>query len=332
MNKYTDIEFASQEEIERQKKDIRKTSNLIGAAFIVLWLLPNTLNGIISTVTKLFGASLALSNLFSDPAFIMVLQTVYSVLMFTLPFIMLPLGIGKRIGELAIIKRPKKKLLTPFLFIGIGASAFANVLTNNVVGFFETFGIHFQSPDIVYPQGIFGFLLSFLAIAVTPALVEEFATRGMVMGAAREHGEAFGLTVSAFFFSLMHGNLVQIPFAFVMGLIIGFAVIKTGSLVTGIAIHFANNAIAVSMTYLLELTESVILEGIISMAYLAVCIVLLFVGISLAQKRQEKVWSIKESEGVLVFGEKLKLFLLSPTVIISIGITIIECIGTISFG
>ena len=332
MNKYLDPEYASYEEIQREKKDIRKTSNLIGAAFIILWLLPNIINGIITDTAKLFGATLVIGNLFSDPAFIMVLQTVYSVLMFTLPFIILPLGVGKRISELAIIKRPKKRLLIPFLFIGMGTSAFANVLTNNVSGFFEAFGIHFKSPDIVYPEGIFGFALSFLAIAVTPALVEEFATRGMVMGAAREHGEVFGLVTSAIFFSLMHGNLVQIPFAFVMGLVIGFAVIKTGSLITGIVIHFANNAIAVSMTYILELTESVILESVISMVYLALCTLLFLVGISLAQKREKKVWSMTKSESFLLFGEKLRLFIFSPTVIVAIGLTVIDCISMITIG
>lgn len=336
MNNYTQNEtlnFAENlQKKENEKRNLKKVSNLIGTVFLILWLLPGIINEIITDTAKALRADAALGVLFSDPAVLMVYQTVLSILLFTLPFLILPLGTGRRITEVAAIKKPNKALFVPFLLIGAGVSAFANIITGNITAFFEGFGIQITSPNIEYPNGIFGFMLSFVAIAITPALVEEFATRGMVMGCARKYGEVFGLIISSTFFALMHGNLVQIPFAFIMGFTIGFAVIKTGSLVTGMAIHFVNNAIAVTMGYTEEIVQSVILQALISFVYIGVCSVILFVGIYLAQKRDEKVWSLEKSESALSLGERLKYFFFAPTMIISVGVTVIDCISMISLG
>lgn len=316
---------------EAEKRKLKKTSNLIGAVYIILWLLPSVINGLINDIAKLFNLERIFSQIFSDPAFLMVYQIIFSMLVFTLPFLILPKGLGKSVGEMLGLNRPDKNLFLPLILVGVGVSAFANIIIGNIGIFFESFGIRFNTPEIQYPEGIFGFLLSFIAIAITPALTEEFATRGMVMGSSKEFGESFALIASATFFALMHGNLVQIPFAFIMGIIIGFAVIKTGSLLTGIIIHFINNAVSVSMNYILEGIESIILQNIVSILYFGICIVLLFFGILLAQKRKENVWSLEKCECTLSNGEKFKLFFFSPTIIISIALTVIDCIGMISF-
>ena len=315
-----------------EKRKLKKTCNLIGAAFIVLWILPSIINTIIRDVAKITGSTNAVQNAFNDPAVFMVLQTVYSIILFTLPFLILPIGLGKKVSDFAFINRPKKGLLIPFILIGIGTSALANLITNNLVATFEQFKIHFESPNITYPEGIFGFALSFIAIAITPALVEEFATRGMVMGASREFGEGFGIAVSAIFFSLMHGNLVQIPFALIMGVVIAFAVVKTGSLITGIIIHFINNAFSVIMTYTLAGVESTIIQSVFSILYLNLCALCMFLGILFMTKRTEKPFKLSNADSQLSFGQKLRIFIFSPTVIVAIGLTVYDCIGMISFG
>ena len=319
-------------QMAQERKKIKKAANLTGAVFIIIWLLPQVISGAIADVAKIFGANNLIAQIFADPAVMMIFQTGISILLFTLPFLILPLGLGKRVSDVACIRKPNKALFWPLVFIGVGVSAFANVVTNNIGAFFDSFGLHFEAPQFDYPEGIFGFALSFIAIALTPALVEEFATRGMVMGTAREFGQGYALVTSAIFFALMHGNLVQIPFAFIMGIILGFAVIKTGSLVTGMVIHFINNAFAVAMSYFTENIGSVIIQSLISLVYIGICALLFFVGIYLAQQREENVWSLEKSETALCAKDKLKYFFLAPTMIIAMALTVLDCISMISIG
>lgn len=72
--------------------------------------------------------------------------------------------------------------------------------------------------------------------------------RGVVMQPLRKYGDWFAILTSAFVFALMHGNLVQAPFAFIAGIGLGYAVIASGSLWTGILIHLLNNSISVIQT------------------------------------------------------------------------------------
>ena len=65
------------------------------------------------------------------------------------------------------------------------------------------------------------------------------------MGNLRKYGDKFALLASALVFAVMHGNLVQAPFALIAGFGLGYLSIKTGTIWTGIAIHAANNLISV---------------------------------------------------------------------------------------
>ena len=72
--------------------------------------------------------------------------------------------------------------------------------------------------------------------------------RGVVLQSLRRYGERYALVVSSLIFALMHGNMTQAPFAFMLGLVIGRIVLETESMWTGILIHVINNSYAVLMT------------------------------------------------------------------------------------
>ena len=72
---------------------------------------------------------------------------------------------------------------------------------------------------------------------VLPAFIEEIVFRGAIMQSLRRFGDGFALLVSSVLFAVVHGNFVQAPYAFLMGLVIGYFVLRTGSLWAGIFIH-----------------------------------------------------------------------------------------------
>lgn len=159
------------------------------------------------------------------------------------------------------------------IFIGVAccvAASYASGILLSVIE--ELFGITFTMPesDAVY-NTVPMFLLGVLGTAVVPAFVEEFAIRGVVFQPMRKYGEKFAIVMSALVFALMHGNMMQIPFAFVAGVAIAYAVTVTGSMWVGVAIHFLNNFISVLMQTavdtLPDTQENIVLLGIVALVF-----------------------------------------------------------------
>ena len=55
------------------------------------------------------------------------------------------------------------------------------------------------------------------------------------------------IAISAVFFALIHMNPAQMPHAFLIGLLLGWMYWRTGSILPGVAYHWANNSIAYIM-------------------------------------------------------------------------------------
>ena len=91
-------------------------------------------------------------------------------------------------------------------------------------------GFKLSSPDYEVTDDVFGRIVYFIMVAVVPPLTEELAIRGVIMQPLRRYGDRFAVVASAVLFAVLHGNLIQAPFAFIAGLGIGYAVCITGSL------------------------------------------------------------------------------------------------------
>ncbi len=333
LNKYTHYGLEDFDRFRRlkneEKKKIRKVANLVGIVFIIVWILPTVLSGGLVDLTKIiFGDKIAAS-FFSDPAYLLLIQTILSIAMFTAPFLIIPLRTGKKRAELMSFEKPDKEKFIMMLFLGVGMSAFANIATSSVSAVFSSFGIEFLAPAYSYPKGFFGVILSVLAIAVTPALVEEFSMRGVVMGHLRECGDTFAVFMSAAIFAMIHGNFVQIPFAFLMGLIIGYAVIKTGSLITGVVIHFINNFGSVVMDMISDSVSSVFIKNSITAVYFAACFLCGFIGLYLARRQKREDWEMEKDDSILSLREKILYFFSAPAIIVSLGLTVVDSLQMI---
>ncbi len=84
-----------------------------------------------------------------------------------------------------------------------------------------------------------------LAIAVAPAIFEELAFRGFILSGLRHLGHKWrAIAVSSIFFGVAHGVFQQSIVASIVGLLIGYLAIQTGSLLPCIAYHFVHNSLA----------------------------------------------------------------------------------------
>lgn len=89
-------------------------------------------------------------------------------------------------------------------------------------------------------------LLALAAIGVAPALGEELLFRGLVLQLALPRLGALGaVLVSSLAFAAIHGDPVQSPAAFGLGLYLGFAALLGASVWTAALCHAVNNSLSV---------------------------------------------------------------------------------------
>ena len=234
-----------------EKKGIKKAALLSGLALITIMAIADFWVIIYYLVMSFFGFTPERAQaIITEPAVLQVAQIFLSTFMFTVPFILIFKAGGRCISDLVPLKKPTGSK-TAMFFIGLSFCAFANIASSYCGYFFESIGIDYNVDFGDNPDGFFGFLLSLLATAIVPALVEEFACRGLLLGVLRKYGDGFAVLVSAILFGLMHGNFDQMPFALMVGLVLGYIVVKTESLWIAVAVHATNNFISVAFTYIL---------------------------------------------------------------------------------
>jgi len=83
-------------------------------------------------------------------------------------------------------------------------------------------------------------------MALVPAIVEELAFRGFILSGLRHIGNRWrAIVISAMFFGLCHNAAVQQAInAALLGLLLGYLAVQSGSIVTGMAFHVTHNTAA----------------------------------------------------------------------------------------
>ena len=97
---------------------------------------------------------------------------------------------------------------------------------------------------------ILGTPWGYLTIGLLAPLSEEIVMRGAILKELlklEKLGVWAAITISALMFALIHMNPVQMPHAFLIGLLLGWMYWRTGSILPGVAYHWANNSIAFVM-------------------------------------------------------------------------------------
>lgn len=93
----------------------------------------------------------------------------------------------------------------------------------------------------------------FLYASILAPLSEEILFRGFALRTLKPYGKRFAIIGSAILFGLFHGNVLQAPFAILVGLILGYVTVEY-SIVWAIALHMVNNLLlADAMTRLMNL-------------------------------------------------------------------------------
>lgn len=222
--------------------------------------------------------------------------------------------------------KDKKKALV-LILIGFGGCLLANYITVFLRAFCEGLGIYSNYTALQDPSSTLDVVMIFLGSSLIPPLVEEFALRGVLMQSLRKYGDLFAIVTSAFVFGVFHGNAVQMPFAFLCGLVIGYAVIASESLWTGIIIHALMNGMSAISSGLIYYFDEYVSNTFFYIGS-AVGIALGIIGviIYLTKYKDNGILKNNGSYTDMSSGEKFIKFNTSPVMIIAIILYVLQAI------
>jgi len=148
------------------------------------------------------------------------------------------------------------KIDVRILFITILMSLICFFSSINMTGLVN-YGFSFVSSiELTNSLGVtlnnFGdFILTVLLLAVLPAICEELIFRGVIFNSLKQRFSAkTAVIISSIMFALIHFSIYKTFFQLILGIMLGFLVSLTGTLIYGVVFHFINNFSIVLMNYL----------------------------------------------------------------------------------
>ena len=117
--------------------------------------------------------------------------------------------------------------------------------------------------------------ISLIVIALIPCLLEEFLYRGFMYGTYAKNNKRFGIFLSGLLFGLVHMNINQFAYAFVMGMIFAMLIEATESIWSSVIVHFCINGTSVIMQYITQGTAENVKDTEVLAAYTDKTIILM---------------------------------------------------------
>jgi membrane protease YdiL (CAAX protease family) len=162
---------------------------------------------------------------------------------------------------------PAAEPLTPKIFLMLV------VITQGVQGVYSMIvmlvdyllpgGLSLQESYSEIMEGLFT-PVGLLYIILIGPIFEELIFRGAIMGALKRFGVNFAILFSSLLFGFYHAVILQIPFAFVLGLLLGYVAARW-SLRAAIALHIVVNG----LSCLLSVSEAETFQTVSGIAMLA---------------------------------------------------------------
>ncbi len=120
------------------------------------------------------------------------------------------------------------------------------------------------------PAGGMALAVDLMLLCVLPAVGEELLFRGALQGLMRPAGSAAAILAPALLFAFLHLDPAQELTALACGLFLGWLAERTGSILPGMLLHFANNCLAFLDLYLQQYAPPGLAMGV------QACILLVF--------------------------------------------------------
>ncbi len=307
---------------EEERQTLRQNGNFVGWLFLSMIA--------VQTVVKTaagFGVFSGLASLLGTHEGVMVLNMILYVVQLAVPCLVVARIAGCRQNPFPT-KRVRGDIWFIGLFGGMALAIVANLVSGWLMEWLATFGI--PEPDL--PETVLptysSLAVNLLSTAVLPAIIEEMIFRGYMLGTLRKHGDGFAVVTTAVLFGVFHGNILQMPFAVILGLALGYLTVITDCIWPAVLLHFSNNAMAVLLSFFGQRFPdySTEINGITFLTVAAIGTVVLTVLLH----RRDALQPIGNRYSTLRMGERVSMLLTSPVLVIAevlMVLTLVQSMG-----
>lgn len=154
------------------------------------------------------------------------------------------------LGSVLGFARPHPLALAGALLIGCGAWAGVAIVSDWILPVPKHLAEALRR-SLVPLDGSVGYLATLFLMAVSPAVCEEALFRGPILRGLRTRlGPAAAAVVTGLLFGFFHLDVYRLLPASLLGILLGFIVLASGSIVPAMLAHFCNNAVLVTLARL----------------------------------------------------------------------------------
>lgn len=307
-----------------EKAGVRRTSLFVGILLLMYVGFMFLSSSVFGTIYAFLSAYTSLSQTANEIIY-QVINILSYVFSFFLPFLIYAFMVKIPFKAALPFKRPRASLAIPAIPVTLGASVIGVTVSSVFLTVFSMFGLSYDVPLNQEPTTAVAKILYVISLSVLPAIFEEIACRGILMQSLRRHGDVFALIVSSIVFSLLHGNFIQIPNAFILGLIIGFFTLRTDSLVTGMLMHFFNNFIVTMFDMFITPNLSEMETAMANLALFGVYIIIGVIGLVFILIKHKNIFHLSNGYGVMKTSSKLGAFFTQPVFIVGTAVMLVLC-------
>lgn len=177
----------------------------------------------------------------------------------------------KKIPKSINIEKRKLNIreIIKLIIISFGALYVFNILTNFInLGISILKGSQIVNPLSSFLENANIYQITFF-VAILAPIMEEIIFRGMLISRLRQFGDEVCIFVSAFSFAMFHGNLSQFFYAFALGCIFAYTVLRCGTIKYAILLHMIINFVGSVVSLKIALTRNMILSVLLSFFVIA---------------------------------------------------------------
>lgn len=293
-----------------QEQHLKKNVSTISVAMVGVFLLPTfflvpvtvVMQTIVNALSKTTNQFVLLTTLAQEMR-----ELILYLLSVLLPICFLRFFLRDVSIRGAIHRLPDKKKWSYAVPLTLTVVALAGAGSQFVNNLLFQFHIVPLTPNNMLPGNNISMAFYLVRVMFLPAVLEEYLFRGLILHSLRRYGDTFAVVLSSAFYGMMQYTVTRNLSGFVFGLVLGYFVLRTGSVLTAIICHLCTGAVSSVIVLAQHFLPShyELVENILFIVILAVSIV----SFILLCTRESNAFIMSDTNNTTSTAHKLKLCL-----------------------